>query len=417
MDDTDLLIRLGVALSIGLLVGLERGWQTRDETRHRRAAGLRTFALSGLLGGVSGTIAAALATPLLIGFVFIGYAAAFSAFHWLGARTTGNFSATTVVSGLLTFLLGAFVIEGSIPAAIAAAVAMTVLLALREPLHRWVGMLSWAEIRAILTLLAMTFLLLPVLPNHPIDPWNAINPSRIWVMAIFIAALSFGGYGAVRALGDRMGVLVAAIAGGMASSTATTVTLAKLGRQQSEAALLLSAGILAAGGVMVLRVGLVAAALNPPFALELMPVLAALGLVLASCSAILFFRNGTAAKPALTLRNPLQLAAAIKMAALIAVILAASVILRQLFGDAGLLSLAAISGLADVDAITVSMAELAREPAARDAAAKAITLAVFVNTGVKAALAAWLGGKPIGFPVLAASVLGVCAGAIAYVAV
>lgn len=417
MDDTDLIIRLGVALSIGLLVGLERGWQTRDETHQRRAAGLRTFALSGLLGGVSGTIATALATPLLIGFVFIGYAAAFSAFHWLGARTTGNFSATTVVSGLLTFLLGAFVIEGSIPAAIAAAVAMTVLLALREPLHRWVGMLSWAEIRAILTLLAMTFLLLPILPNHPIDPWNAINPSRIWVMAIFIAALSFGGYVAVRALGDRMGVLVAAIAGGMASSTATTVTLAKLGRQQSEAALLLSAGILAAGVVMVLRVGLVAAALDPPLALELMPVLAALGFVLASCSAILFFWNGTAAKPALTLRNPLQLAAAIKMAALIAVILAASVILRQLFGDAGLLSLAAISGLADVDAITVSMAELAREPAARDAAAKAITLAVFVNTGVKAALAAWLGGKPIGFPVLAASVFGVCAGAVANIAV
>jgi uncharacterized membrane protein (DUF4010 family) len=415
MNDGDLLIRLSVALSIGLLVGLERGWQTREETRHRRAAGLRTFALAGLLGGVSGAVASALSYPLLVGFAFLSFSAAFGAFHWLEARTTGNLSVTSVVSGLLTFLLGTLAVQGSISAAIAASVAMTLLLALREPLHRWLRMLGWGEVRAVLTLLAMTFLLLPILPNHPIDPWNAINPSRIWVMAIFIAGLSFGGYVAVRALGERMGVLVAAIAGGMASSTATTVTLAKLGRQ-SGAALLLSAGILAAGAVMVVRVGFVAAALHPPLALALIPVLAAMGLVLASSSATLFFWNGTNASPTLALANPLQLSAAIKMAALIAAILAASVILRQSFGDAGLLSLAAISGLADVDAITVSMAELAREPDARDAAAKAVTLAVFVNTVVKAVLAAWLGGRPIGIPVMAASALGICAGSIAYLA-
>lgn len=417
MNGSDLLIRLSVALSIGLLVGLERGWQTREEIRHRRVAGLRTFALSGLLGGVSGAIAAALATPLLIGFVFLGYAAAFIAFHWLEARATDNLSVTSVIAGFLTFLLGAFVVQGSISAVLAAAVAMTLLLALREPLHRWVRMLSWAEIRAILTLLAMTFLLLPILPNHPIDPWNAVNPSRIWMIAIFIATLSFVGYVAVRALGDRIGVLVAAIAGGMASSTATTVTLAKLGRERSEAAFLLAAGILAAGTVMVVRVGIVVAALDQPLALTLMPVLGTMGVVLASCSTILFFWNGTTANPALALANPLQLAGALKMAALIALILAASVILRQFFGDAGLLSLAAISGIADVDAITVSMAELARDPGSRDAAAKAIILAVFVNTVVKALLALWLGRKHIGIPVLAASALAITAGGIAYVAV
>ena len=416
MNGIDLLTRLSVALSIGLLVGLERGWQTRKETRHRRAAGLRTFALSGLLGGISGAIAAALATPLLIGFVFLGYAAAFTAFHWLEARATRNLSVTSVVAGLLTFLLGAFVVQGSIPAAIAAAVTMTLLLALREPLHRWVRMLSWAEIRAVLTLAAMTFLLLPILPNHPIDPWNAVNPSRIWMIAIFIAALSFVGYIAVRAFGDRIGVFVAAIAGGMTSSTATTVTLAKLGRQQAGAALLLSAGILAAGTVMVVRVGIVVTALDQPLALALMPVLGTLGLVLAACSAALFFWNGTTAHPALSLANPLQLTAALKMAALIALILAASVILQQYFGDAGLLGLAAISGIADVDAITVSMAELARDLGSRDLATKAIALAVFVNTAVKAALAAWLGGPAIGKLVLAASALAICAGGVAYVA-
>ncbi|MEF2550106.1 MgtC/SapB family protein [Aurantimonas sp. A2-1-M11] len=416
MNDIDLLSRLGVALSIGLLVGLERGWQTRDETSHRRAAGLRTFALSGLLGGVCGAIAAATTAPLLIGFAFLGYTAAFTAFHWLEARATGNLSVTTLVSGLLTFLLGAFVIEGSVSAAVAAAVAMTLLLALRDPLHRWVGMLSWIEIRAVLTLLAMTFLLLPVLPDQPIDPWNTINPSRIWMIAIFVAMLSFGGYVAVRAFGDRIGVLVAAVAGGMASSTATTVTLARLGRERPQAAFLLSAGILASGTVMIVRVGILATVLYQPLALALMPTLTAMGLVLASCSTLLFVRTGTTANPTLSLTNPLQLASAIKMAAFIAMVMTASVLLRRFFGDTGLLSLAAVSGLADVDAITVSMAELARNSEARDTAALAITLAVCVNTAVKALLAAWFGRRPVGIPVLAATVLTICAGALAFIA-
>ena len=226
------------------------------------------------------------------------------------------------------------------------------------------------EIRAILTLLAMTFLLLPILPNNPIDPWNATNPLRIWLMAIFTAALSFGGYMAVRALGDWMGSF----------HRCQCRCYGLLDRDHSHTRQARAPAIRGGsppvgrdprrGVVMVLRVALVAAALNPPLAPALMLALAAFGLVLASYSAILFFWNGTAAKPVLMLRNPLQLAAAIKMAALVAVILAASVNLRQLFGDVGLLSLAAISGLADVDAITVSMAELAREPAARDAAAR-----------------------------------------------
>src|SRR6185503_90390 len=134
MDHNEILSRLAVSLAIGLLVGLERGWQTRDEQEHRRAAGFRTFALSGLLGGVTGAISLQ-AGGLLIGLVFVLYAATFAAFHWLEARAEQNFSVTSAVAGMLTFLLGAMAVTGDLRVAIACAVAMTLLLALREQLH------------------------------------------------------------------------------------------------------------------------------------------------------------------------------------------------------------------------------------------------------------------------------------------
>src|SRR5690606_15126556 len=137
-----------------------------------------------------------------------------------------NFSATGVVAAALTFALGAYATLGNEAVAVAAAVAMAILLALRESLHNWVRKLTWLEIRSALMLLAMTFLLLPILPNRPIDPWQVLNPAEIWLFAILIAAISFAGYVAIRALGERKGVAVAAIAGGLTSSTATTLSFA-----------------------------------------------------------------------------------------------------------------------------------------------------------------------------------------------
>src|SRR4029079_12562603 len=159
-------------------------------------------------------------------------------------------------------LLGSMAVTGELLVAIACAVVMTVLLALRDQLHRWVASLTWTEIRAVLILLAMSFLILPILPNRRIDPWNSVNPYEIWLLAILIAAISFSGYVAVIIFGDRLGVLMTAVAGGLASSTATTLAFARLGREHPTSSRLLSAGILVAGVVMVMRVGFVAVALN-----------------------------------------------------------------------------------------------------------------------------------------------------------
>ncbi len=162
----------GVALAIGLLIGLERGWRQREEAEGERTAGFRTYTLAALLGGVSAALASD-AGPVFLGFSFFAFSLGFSAFAWLEARAERNFSVTGVVAAMLTFALGAYAVLGEVQVAVAGGVAVTLMLALKQPLHSWLRTLTWIEIRAALTLLAMTFLALPLLPDRPVDPLRA----------------------------------------------------------------------------------------------------------------------------------------------------------------------------------------------------------------------------------------------------
>lgn len=403
------LTRLSVALGIGLLVGLERGWHQRSEAEHKRAAGFRTFAITGLLGGILGILSLTLG-GIVLGLGLLAFTIGFLAFHWLEARLDGDISVTSVIAGMLTCALGAFAAIGEVSTAIAAAVAMTVLLALHDPLHRWLASITAEEIRAILILLAMTFLLLPVLPNRAIDPWGTVNPHEVWLFAVLIAAISFGGYVAVRLLGDRIGVLMAAVAGGLASSTATTLTLARIGQEHPQSARLLSAGILLAGGVMAARVAALAIALNPGLLPLIAPPLLAAGLVLAAGCALFLFGSAGRERPRLEISNPLELATALKMAAFIVAVLLASELLRRWLGPVGVYLVAAVSGIADVDAVTISMSRLGGGDLNLDTAARAILIAVAVNTASKSIMAAATGGMRIGVTVGGVSALAIAVG-------
>lgn len=425
MSETELFHRMGVALAIGLLIGLERGWKMREAGEGERAAGLRTFALTGLLGGVSGALAAA-ASPLLLAPALIVFAAAFILFSWREAVSHGTLGATTVVAGLLTFLLGAYAVLGNLSVAVAASVAMAVLLALKQPLHRWVEKLTWPEIRAVLILLAMSFLLLPLLPDRKIDPWQTINPAEIWLLAILIAGLSFAGYIAVKLIGDQAGLALAAVAGGLTSSTATTISFARWGRTHDKAAPLLAGGILIAGVIMMIRVVVIAGALNPALIPGLALPLGAASLVLGAIGLFLILRpsalnrHGDGTPPKLALKNPLDFAMALKMAALIAVIMLIAELATTYIGAHAIYPVAAISGTVDVDALTLSMARIGGSGAddgnaagghaagaqiTAETAIIAILLAAGVNTASKAVMATAVGGRRLGLYVGGASAI------------
>lgn len=411
MDTNSPVMRLAIALSIGLVIGLERGWRSRKDDDHQRAAGLRTFAVSGLLGGVAAMLGQQLGGAIL-GLAFVGYTAAFAAFHWLEARAENNLSVTSVVAGMATFMLGALAVVGDLNAAIAGAVGMTVLLALRDQLHRWIATLTWPEIRAGLTLLAMTFLLLPVLPNRTIDPWNAINPHQIWLLTVLIATVSFSGYVAVRLFDDRLGIIVASVAGGLASSTATTVTLARLARAHPGSQSLLAAGILSAGVVMLVRVAVVVMAINPALLPSLLwPLCLGGAVMLAGAGVALLLRGDAEERATLEIANPLELMPALKMAALIVVVMLTARLLQHHFGDAGLFATAGISGLADVDAIVISIAQMAIDVLDARVATLAILLAVAANTLVKALLAGFAGGAKLGLHIGVINAAATAAGA------
>jgi uncharacterized membrane protein (DUF4010 family) len=410
MDQEDLFRRLAVSLAVGLLVGLERGWQLREEAEGERTAGLRTYALTGLLGGISAAVSAA-SSPLLLAAALMSFTAAFTLFAWVEATTERNFSVTGVVAAILTYLIGAYAVLGEPLVAVAAAVAMAILLALKAPLHAWLRQLGWTEVRAVLILLAMTFLLLPILPNRPIDPWQAVNPAEIWLLAILIASVSFAGYVATRTMGDQAGIALTAVAGGVTSSTATTLSLARLAPEQPLAAHLLAGGILIAGTTMIVRVVLIVAALAPHLLTELWLPASAGAIALVAASGFLILRDRERKEPRATLRltNPFDIGNALMLAILIGVVMVLAKLASSTASAKGLFVLGVLSGIADVDAITLSMARLAGATVPSPSAADVILIAVGVNTIAKAVMAAIVGGRSIGtavgIPSLAAVVL------------
>src|SRR3954471_6275020 len=225
-DVGTLMSRVALACGIGLLIGLERGWRTRDASPGSRTAGVRTFAIAGVLGGIVGALARGagpelgIGGSLLIGLAFASFAVVFTLFTRDENRAANKFSATTAIAGLLTFMLGVYALLGDVLVAAAAAVVATGVLIVREDLHEWVRKITLAEFQSVLVLLAMTLIALPILPDRAIGPWGGVNPREIWIIAIVLASVSFAGFVANRAFGERRGVLVASALGGTVSSTA-----------------------------------------------------------------------------------------------------------------------------------------------------------------------------------------------------
>lgn len=412
MNVEETLIRLGLALAVGLLIGVERGWRERGMKEGERTAGLRTFALIGLFGGVWGLLSEVLG-PIPMGIAFLALAGALTLFRWRETAHDRTFGATTLIAGFLTFALGAYAVLGDMTVAAAAAVAAAALLAAKDWLHAWLRVLTWPELRSALILLAMSFVVLPVLPDRGFGPYEALNPRLVWLMTIVIAGVSFVGYVAVKAFGERYGPLIAGLAGGLVSSTAATVDLARRAKAAVSLRMLL-AGALAASAVMFVRVGIVVALFGPSLLDRLAGPLAAAAVVTATAALVSGTREpGADGEVAASIfRNPLELRAVLGFAALLALVLVLSKGLTAALGGEGGVALAAVAGIADVDAITLSMTEIATGAVERTYAAVAILVAVTSNSLSKSALALAVGGFRFGLAYLAVSLIALAAGGV-----
>lgn len=418
MNVDHLLYRLALALGIGLLVGLERGWKTRDMVPGTRAAGVRTFTLCGLLGGIVAALAQAMASPvaagLVLGFGFAIYAAIFAVMERDANRAAGSYSATSLVAGLLTFMLGAYAVIGDMRIAAAVAVAATVVLAIRSEIHGWISRITWPELRSALVLLAMSFIVLPVVPDTTIGGANGVNPREVWLIAIVLAGVSFLGYAAVKALGEERGILFGAVAGGLVSSTAVTVTSARRAAAGEATPALLAAGVALATAVSFLRVIAIAAALQPSILPLIAPALALATLAAAGYAVMtIYWRGGTdgGRVAAGAFSNPFSFWPVVGFAVLLGAVMVLGRAVAETFGTGGALIGAAAIGLADVDTVTVAMSRLVPAPLDTLSASGAILIAVVSNTASKLALAMFLGRGRFATEVAAMTVLCWIAGA------
>ncbi|HEY8288347.1 MAG TPA: DUF4010 domain-containing protein [Acetobacteraceae bacterium] len=402
-----------MALAIGLLIGVERHWHERDEAAGQRTAGVRSFGTCGLLGGVAAAIGTesepgGWAGLLLVGLCFLGLSAAMIVFKDREGRAEGSFSVTSVLVAQATFLLGALAVFGDLRVAAAAAVALTAMLASREALHGLVAKLSWQELRSAILLLSMTLVIMPLIPDQRLSVLGGLNPHRIWSFAIVLAAVSFAGYAAVRVFGASLGLLVAGAAAGLTSSTASVLMNARAARTGAPS--MLAAGALVASGVSYVRTALIAGGLAPELGRRiLLPLLAAAAAK--AIAAVLLVRRGEA-KPPSPQRggNPFELLSVLKLAILLSAVVLISEGASRYFGDKGLLGVALISGLVDVDAVTLSATALVPDRITYGIAASAVLLAMLSNTIAKAGYAMWFGGLRFGASYGLGSAVAVAAG-------
>lgn len=397
----DLALSLAVALGIGLLIGAER--ERRKLARAQPAtAGIRTFSVTALAGAVSlaaGGPALLAVTAAVVGaFVAIGY--------WR-TRGDGDPGLTTEVALMATLLAGALAVRSPQLAAMAG-VGVAILLAGRSRLHRFVGsVLTADELEAALVLGAASLVVLPLLPDRAIGPFDALNLRTVWMLVILVLAIGAAGHVAVRALGTRFGLPAAGLASGFASSSAT---IGAMGARAAKAPELLPAAV--AGAVLstvatIVQLAAVLAAISLPTLQAMTLPLACAGAAAVAYGAVFTLRSlrapeadGTDGSPAISLRS------ALTFGAILAGVLLASAALQRWFGEAGAVAAAGVAGLVDAHAGAISAASLASSGAiAAQDAVLPILAAVSTNTVTKTVFAFSAGGRPFAWRVVPGLVL------------
>ena len=415
MDDTgSVLLAFVTAAGLGAVIGLER--QIHRSHTEDVSAGVRTYALFGLWGAATGFFADVYGSA-----AFVVGAAAFAALivssYVMFALGTKDGGITTEFASLGAFAVGVLVWNEQEIVAAAVAVGIAALLRAKEWLHGLTSRFSDADVRAVLQFAVLTAVVLPLLPDQDYGPFEAFNPRRVWLMVVFVAAIGLAGYVALRLKGER-GLGVTGLLGGLISSTAVTLGFSKMSKDQPRLRTALVAGIIAASGLMYARVLIEAFVFAPDMALRLVVPLAVL-FVLVEGTAVYWWTRpveATTGASGIELQNPVTLKSALQFAALYAAVIFVAKVLIDRASEATLSVVGAVSGINDVDAITLAMAdEVARQGLDPTVAGQAVLAAVVVNTLVKAGMAVVLGSKTLGRAVAVALVPAAVLGAVAWI--
>jgi uncharacterized membrane protein (DUF4010 family) len=388
MPDFDSVARLTIAALVGLAVGTEREWSGHAAGPDARFAGLRTFLLLGLLGGASGLLAAhgdtASGAVLLGGGALLTTAAYVMAVHRNGAALDG----TTEAAALVVLALG--VLAGAGQLALAAGAGTVVVVALREKerLHGAVRHIGDVEMRAALQFAVLALVVLPLLPDAPLEGLGGIRIRALWTVVLLFSAVDFAGYVARRALGARRGYGATGVLGGVVSSTLVTIQFSRLSKRTPAHSVSLALGSIAACSVMPVRVAVLTAVLSAAVGAAVVPYLVAPALVGAAVIGLVWKREPADKEPTLDAEasNPLRLGSAIRMAVIFQVAILAIAAAQSAWGSAGVAGSAVGLGMFDVDALTVAMTRTAAGTIPVAIAAQGIAIGVLTNTVVKLAI-------------------------------
>ena len=392
-----LFVRFGAALAIGFLIGLQREFAYGKEGREI-TAGERTFSLLSLGGCLAALLSEQLDAPIIL-VAFIGVVGMFTAIGYFSdAWRSERVGLTTEVAIMIAPMIGALCYFEHLALAAALGIATTVILSIKLETDRFVRALTRQEVFAALQLAVITVIVLPILPNRGIAeaPFDVLNPFTAWLMVVFISGINFISYIFVRVVGTRHGIGISGLLGGLVSSTALTLSFSERSKREPGLARPFAEAIIAAWTVMFVRVLIAVAVINTELMKEVwLPITLAggAGLIYAL---FLYFKQHGGETGEIELSNPIDLGSAIRFGALFVVILLVSRMAQIYFGDVGIYVSSLVSGLADVDAITLSMSELSRSGALDlKIAGQAIVLAAMANTIAKGSIVLVGGSKEL----------------------
>jgi uncharacterized membrane protein (DUF4010 family) len=385
---SDAFLDLAIALGLGLLIGLQK------ERAESPLAGLRTFALVALAGGVAALLIPH-TTEWLVVAGLLGVVALMVTGNAVLLHTNqSDPGQTTEAAVVVTYLVGVLTVAGPTEVGIVCGAVTAMLLHLRDELHSWVGRLTDRDVRAIMQFTVISLIVLPILPSQTYGPYDVINPRQVWWMVVLIVGLNLVGYGAYRLLGERAGTLLAGVLGGVVSSTATTVGYARVTKSHPARDVAAVIVIWVASGVVFIRLLIEIGAVSPSFLASAAPPLLAM-LVLFAVVAAFIWRSGTAPSDMpIEPGNPTELRPAILFGGVYALVLLVVAAAEDWAGGTGLYVAAAVSGLTDVDALTLSTSRLVETGRlSADIGWRLVITATVSNLVFKVVLAALLGSR------------------------